>query len=392
MATTAATRIPKAPALTAGHLLGRRSGRAQEFLARGGADHVLPYGFGKVAFRDAIRAFDPGPDANVLLPGYVPDGVVESIREAGATPRFYAIERDLGPDLADVASKLDDGTVAATVVHYFGFPAPRFDAFRQLTANDDVPVVTDNAHATFSRDGDRLLGTRGAVGFTSLRKTLPVPNGAFLFVNDPERVAVDAATLAGRATDLTPTDYRFAAESILSGAKHRHAPVDRGLSLLQRLEEVRSNGNETAVSDNEAPAAERDPAARFRRARVPMTALADRVLDRVDPSALVGARRDAFRAWRDGLAPLDGVQAQYVSLSRGVAPQVFPAVAEDPDAFLARLRRSGVVGAHTWPPLPATVRENDEFETANDLAERLVAIPAHQEVDPASVRAVCADL
>lgn len=398
------TRIPASPALTPQHLVGRRC-QGDEVVSHE-VSRTLPYGYGKTAFRDAIWMLGGGRDANVLLPAYVPDGVVAAVRDADVDPRFYAIERDLGPDLADVDAKLDDRTVAATFVHYFGFPGERFDAFRRTVSEYGGAVVSDNAHAMFSSDGERRLGTGGVVGFTSLRKTLPVPNGALLYVDDVDGVDLGEAALSGRAERVTAADCRFALASLLAGAGRRSPAVCRVIALLRRLRDRAASVGGTA-SDGESASdggtasddgaavegeteSERDPAAIYRRTKVRMSRLSTRVLRRTEPASVVDARRNAYRAWAHGLAGVPGVEPCFDVLPAGVAPQVFPVVADDPDAFLDRLARHGVAGAHTWPPLPKTVAGNDAFPTANALAASLVAVPCHQDVDPGAVESVCA--
>lgn len=409
MSTEDRPRVPGSPALTPRLLVGRRRRRAYAELERSEAGTPLPYGYGKTAFRDALRLLGGGPGTNVLLPAYVPDGVVAAIRDAGARPRFYAIERDLGPDLADVREKLDDRTAAATFVHYFGFPGERFDAFRRAAAERGVPVVADNAHAAFSAAGDRRLGTRGTIGFTSLRKTLPVPNGALLFVDGPDRLDGCEAVLSGTADSITAADCRFALASLSSGTTRRHPAVERARGAVRRLRDGATAGEDVGegepTRDRERDGErggerkgereeerERDPEAIYRRARVPMSRLTARVLARVDPETVAANRRDAYRAWRAGLSDVTGVELRFDDLPRGVSPQVVPVVADDPEGFLAALDRRGVAGAHTWPPLPAAVSGNDAYPTANSLAANLVALPCHQDVDPGAVHAVCAGL
>lgn len=379
-------RIPGFPAVRPHHLVGGRHQGAQSVLDRPEVTHRLPYGYGKAAFRDLICMLEGGATPTVLLPAYVPDALVEAIRAADARPRFYAIESDLGPEVPDVVSKLDSEPVAATFVHYFGVPGRRFDEFRGTTADRDVPVVTDNAHASFSSDDDRLLGTRGVAGFTSLHKTLPVPNGAVLFVNDPDRVAVEEGDLAGRATRYTSSDCRFALESLLAGAGRRHPVLSGAVGLARRLQD-------RVASVRPQSGTERDPVAIYRAATGRMSRLTARVLERIDPAAIIAARRDAYRAWDDGLSGVGGVDPCFDALPPGAAPQVFPIVADDADGLLGTLDRRGVDGAHTWPPrLPAAVTDNEEYPVANFLASHLVALPCHQDVDPGAVEAVCAEL
>lgn len=365
------TTISAMPSLSVRSLADPASGGVESFLERH-ADHRWFYGSGKAALRDGLATVaDPG-DA-VLLPAYLPDAVAEPLRELGLEPRYYAIEPDLSPDFADLESRLDDRTVAATSVDYFGFSQPGIDRLSSLLEDAGCYHVEDSAHSALSLDGDALLGTRGDVGVTSLRKLFPAPNGAVLYLDDSLAHRFDPSALEGVAPALDAGDCRFVLESAALDLIGGNATVKRTVEALV------SGG-----TDADPPG----PRQRYEASKRRMSALTRRVLADADPEAVRAARRANYRAWRRVLADRPDVDLVFDALPPGVCPQVVPVRAAAPKRFRRTLERRGVGGVHTWPRLPAAVCDNPDYETANRLSRTLLALPVHQHVDPDRIRAV----
>ena len=69
------------------------------------------------------------------------------------------------------------------LIHYLGFPGP-VQEVRALCQRRGLALIEDCAHALFSRLGDRSLGTFGDLAIFSPWKSLPLPDGGLLRVND----------------------------------------------------------------------------------------------------------------------------------------------------------------------------------------------------------------
>jgi len=328
-------------------------------------------GSGKAAIREGVGLLRAGQSDNVVLPGYLPDGVIEPFRDAGLDVRFHRIDRDLTPDLADVERLVDADTAAILVVHYFGFPQPSLGELRELCDRRGIALVEDNAHAPLSRGPDsRLLGTTGDLGVTSLHKLFPVPDGGMLFVGDPALRDRDGTLeLSGVAAGYTLADL---------------APVGRALlrPLLAARASVPVPGPELPSWQSGGPGAttERDPEAIYEAAKTPMSKLTVRALRRLDPSRCVERRRRNYRFWSRSLDGIGGLDPVYGSLPEGVCPQVFPALADDP-AALADAGDGRNVPVSTWPPLPDEAEDAAAFPATNWLSDHLVRLPVHQQLD-----------
>ena len=413
-------RVPTSSTLAPADLVGRPAESVLDVVTGAPVARVARYGYGKAALRDGLAAQGYEPGASVLLPALVPDGVVEPIEEVGLEPRFYGVGDDLAPAVAEVeaaldAAEADDGPGAAAIVavHYFGFPQPGFDALADLAGARGVDLVSDNAHGALSRSGGRLLGTRGAFGITSLRKLLPVPDGAALYLNRGadayDRVR---SSYAGVAGGYRPGEAAFLARSLALGVRDRHPTATgalkrvgsggvHGVRVGDRLPTppeangtngtdegsgtCATNGNgETCGSRN------RDPGAVYREAKRPMSRLSARVCARTDAGAVVADRRETYRTWIDHLEDVPGVQPVYDGLPTGACPQSCPVLTASADRAESITRI--VPGTHTWPPLPRQVAESEAFSGVADVASRLVPLPCQRTVDRAAVRRATARL
>ncbi|MBW1909667.1 MAG: DegT/DnrJ/EryC1/StrS aminotransferase family protein [Deltaproteobacteria bacterium] len=141
------------------------------------------FSFGRLALAEALKLCGVGPGDRVLLPSFICRDVLAPIHAVKASPLYYPVGRDLQTDF-------DPGRIpsakAALFVNYFGFPQEP-DVFERYRDRVGAFLIEDNAHGLFGRDEEgRLLGTREDMGVFSLRKSIPLPNGAVLVINHPD--------------------------------------------------------------------------------------------------------------------------------------------------------------------------------------------------------------
>lgn len=351
-----------------------RSGGIDSFVDRHAPDVASTYyGSGKVALRDGLAGVARS-GGNIVIPAYLSPAIAEPFRELGLEVRFYAIEESFAPDFDDLEGRIDDETVAVMSVNYFGFPQPGLERIASLTNEYDCYHVDDNAHSPLSVHEGTLLGTVGDLGITTLRKLLPVPDGALLYRTDEEICErYSPSSLTGPSERVGTADCRFVATSVVG--------------LILETSPFLYRSVEAALSDGADGSQSVDPEARYEAAKVPMSKLAASITDSADPDAIRDARRENYQMWRRVFGERDDVTVQYDSLPTGISPYEFPVRADDPARFLEELEAAGVAGAHTWPILRQSVRGRDEYEIANRLSRELVALPVHQGIEPSAIEA-----
>jgi dTDP-4-amino-4,6-dideoxygalactose transaminase len=156
-----------------------------------GDSYLLPY-FGRDAIRLSILALRLRRGDRVLLPAYLDDAVIEPFIKEGVGIDFYRVTERLHADLEDLERALDRRTVKAVlIIHHEGVPQP-MKQLVNMCANKGTPLIEDCAHVFpvyTKRDS-----VSGDIVLFSLRKFLPVPDGAILMINDK--------TIFGRAQEL----------------------------------------------------------------------------------------------------------------------------------------------------------------------------------------------
>ena len=124
----------------------------------------------------------------ILLPSFICRDVLSSINVLEAEAIFYDVDSKLEP-LKSL--KYLPESKAIISVNYFGFPQD-LTPFNNYCNRTGSVLIEDNAHGLFSRDKNgHFLGARGDIGIFSLRKTLPLLNGAALVVNNKNFLSFD---------------------------------------------------------------------------------------------------------------------------------------------------------------------------------------------------------
>ena len=121
-------------------------------------------------------------DDSILIPAYVPEGIIKPIIASGIKISFYKLDHHLFPNLDDLRSqvKQDPSICACIIIHPLGFEAP-IDEIKQILNAHDILCIEDCAHGMFSHyQSGEPFGQKGDCALFSLNKFLPVPDGAVL--------------------------------------------------------------------------------------------------------------------------------------------------------------------------------------------------------------------
>lgn len=154
---------------------------------------------GRSAIYQLIVALGLSDNNTVLLPAYVPEGVVDPFIVKGVRVSFYPTDRRLLVDPDDIRRMLVVGKLirALIIIHPMGFLQP-IDAIKDICDEKGVCLIEDNAQGLFSRYADgEFVGSKGDVALFSLNKFLPVPDGAILLINNPAISLISAGTHHG---------------------------------------------------------------------------------------------------------------------------------------------------------------------------------------------------
>jgi hypothetical protein len=146
-----------------------------------GGSNLRYFSFARRALVEALQIAGVGAGDAVALPALICREVLSALYAVGAKPVFYPVGRRLTLDLPPATVP---PAMAILAVNYFGF-AQSLAPFQEYCNRTGAVLIEDNAHGLFSRDEQgALLGSRGDLGLFSLRKTIPVPEGSVLALNN----------------------------------------------------------------------------------------------------------------------------------------------------------------------------------------------------------------
>ena len=309
----------------------------------------LYYAYARHALVTALRLVRVESGSRVLLPEFICRDVLASLRAIGAEAVFYEVDDELKPrssiSLMHALDAVAQPPAAIIAVNFFGFPAD-LARVRQLVPSRQVPVIEDNAHGWLSADQSGTpLGSRTEVGITSVRKTIRIPDGAYVEWRNDGTLNTRALhePLAPRA-DALPVSFRVrrVMSQIDARAPMAVMPLARAtVRLLRRL------GGKPAVSDNAAEEwtlpANRSPHRESLK-----------FMSQLDNAREIARRRTLFEHC-DELATELGVQRPFLTLPRHVSPQGFPYFCDTDSAasFARAVRRHRLGEDIAWPALPS---------------------------------------
>jgi dTDP-4-amino-4,6-dideoxygalactose transaminase len=303
----------------------------------------------------------------VLVPAYHHGVEVGALAAAGVVPRFVRVDGRMRLDLEDLEVSIGPRTRAVYVIHYAGFAQP-MDDVAAIARRHGLPVIEDVALSLLAAEGERPLGSTGALGVFCFYKTLPVPNGGALVVNDPSLKgavapphAAPVVSTLSHATGSLLANAAFrlgdVGEAVRSGARRAYALV-RGASGLRPV----STG--TPVFD---------PAA----VDLGMSGLSAAIARRLDAEGIVAARRRNYFLLLGRLR--EHVPPVFPELPAGACPLFYPLLCDDKRAVAARLAARGVETVDFWRHAHPLCPE-ERFPEVQELRRRVLEIPVHQDL------------
>jgi hypothetical protein len=332
-----------------------------------GAQRVTRFYFARNAVFHAVKLLGL-EGREVLVPAYHHGVEIAALVSAGAVPRFIRVDGRMRLDVEALEAGIGPRTGALYVIHYAGFPQPMADVM-DLARRHGLPVIEDCALALLSSDGGRPLGSYGTVGIFCYYKTLPVPNGGALVVNDP---SLEGAVPPPTSPPLGSTLSHLAG-ALLSNAAFRlgHTGELARDGARRAAGFVRSTSGVRPVSTGTSTF---DPA----RVGLGMSDLSELIARRIDHEGVVAARRRNYFLL---LGRLRDRAPVFTELPPGVSPLFFPLSCDDKSAVKARLAARGIETVDFWrtghPLCPA-----DAFPEVASLRERILEIPCHQDLGP----------
>lgn len=300
---------------------------------------VRYYSMGRHAFLAALRIAGVGREDQVLVPDFICREILAPLYSLGAKAIFYRVDRE---GLASIIRPDTPACKAVLAVNYFGF-AQDLGSLRAYCDRTRAILIEDNTHGFLGCDASgQFLGTRCDLGILSLRKILPIPDGAGLLINNPRLFDVAPAQLP---SDRATIPFRFFVKTALRrsvnitgvGAMRAALGTFRALRAARTGAKVPPSGieDEKQLPENARPCRH-----------------LQEYLSHLNPVEEVRRRRNLYMLLEKQLSPL-GATPIMGSLPSGVSPYCYAFSANPVQALdlLSHLRKLQL-DCHLWPQLP----------------------------------------
>lgn len=355
--------IPALPTLSPIHLIQQEQGPLPFPFDQ---PRYYDYYFGRNAVWQGIRLLGLKAEDRVLVPSYHHGVEVEAILQAGPAVDFFRVDANMNIDLEDLEKKIRPETRAIYLIYYLGFPQP-VDILLDLCKRKGLFLVEDCALSLLSKVDSRPMGSIGDFSIFSFHKTLPLPNGGGLVVNNgalgapSTRVAPPLVStlshMTGGIMNRLKRDYPAAGAFLHEGAKKVASSILKA-GKIQR----------TSVANMEFNTEKLDWG---------MSAISKRILRSVDAQKVIRRRRENFNYLLQNLEL--GPRIFFKSLPEGVCPLFFPIMTDDKDLAERELFFHGIETVNFWGISHPSIPEGVYGETES-LRAHLLEIPIHQEL------------
>jgi len=306
------------------------------------------YGLARNALLEALRLIGCGKGDSVLVPAFICRDVLAPVYMTGAVPVFYDVDDKLAP----ISFPTTQGVRAILAVHYFGFPQD-LSPFRAYCAESGASLIEDNAHGFLSRDASgAFLGSQGDFGLFSIRKTLLMPDGAMLLVNNQQYMPLLAPQEPFRKDSLSFVFRLKMAFSFLQ----RRTTLPLGVIGQELIRFFRKTATGHAISlmnpEEEFCMPERRP---------PHTFLQS-VLRKLEPGQESLRRRRLYDQF-DRICHQIGGRSVFDQLPPNTVPYGYPFYVDSPEILSDMTKASRAQGLDCihWPELPGDIVADAPF-------------------------------
>lgn len=342
---------------------------------------------GRVAIRRACELLDVGKGGEILAPAYNCGSEIDPLLCSGASVKLYRIDRNARIDLNDLKDRISKKTKVIYVTHYFGMPQP-LDEIGAICRDRKIYLIEDCALSLFSSDSQTKLGSRGDVSIFSFPKTLPVPDGGAMVLNNQ--------ALPADAWERRKPPVMALPRKILSLVKRRLLYISSGSglfystlwSVLNKTRLMNNNNSETETSFPDIPSnfyydeKLNDSA---------ISGITRRMLGTFNPSEIITKRRRNFNRYLELRSSIEGLEPLYSELPDGVCPLHFPVIVSERERVCKELNALSIDATAWWSgyhrSLPWT-----EYPDACFLKDHLLVLPVHQGLSDKHIELICKTL
>ena len=347
---------------------------------------------GTAAIYQAAKAQGWDKEDEVLCPAFNCGHEIEPLLRAGVSVSCYTVGKDLQIDLESLENTITSRTRAVLIIHYFGFPQP-IREIRKICDNKGVLLIEDCAHALFSKNGEETIGNTGDLAIFSLRKTLPLPEGGALLINNPGLEASLKLSSGSGISTWTKTLELIKKSLFLDSVRQGSILSCLASVMLIPLIRIIQFAAEKGIIGTEGYYDPDDEQLDFdtRILSWTMSNNSQKIIDNINPDEIVEKRRANFSMLSSLVSEIKRCQSIYKDLPEGICPLYYPLLVYNRDELIFALQEQNIFAAPWWEYFHPDVAW-DDFPEAVFLKDHMIVLPVHQDIDVTQIKKMAEEL
>ena len=338
------------------------------------------YASGRSALYHGVSCLPLDKGKKILVPFYHCGVEVEAILRAGLEAGFYPLKDNLEIDFDWLENNLTDDVGAILIIHFYGFPQP-LKKIRSFCQRKNLFFIEDCAHALYSGDGSRLLGEFGDIAIYSIMKTVALPNGGGLLVNN-KQIALPQKGRPYFNVALVKKTVRSILEFEANCNQERS-------SLAAKI--LQNNDKKQAQTSKENDSGENNklwyyevPQYHYHHA---ISIFSKIFLKPLAVAQIINQRRENYKILLNQIAWNQKMQPLFNQFAEGICPLCFPVRVKDSDILNEELSRKEIFpfifGRFSHPAFNA-----ERFPQIKKFQQGIIGLPVHQQLKEDDIREI----
>ena len=355
-----------------------------------GASDIYRFHKARIGIRHAVDLLQLKTGDEVLAPAYHCGSEIDALLKSGVKVTLYEVDRNCNINIPDIKNRITAKTKAIYITHFFGFPQDVVKV-KQFCEQNKLYLIEDCAMSLFSCNGTEIIGTTGDLAVFSLAKTLPIPDGGLLVINN---AALGKLSVEIQQPPL-PTIIRRLLPFIKSNLLiflSRNTLLHPFYSILFNI----LNSHRIAMAEKELhirgeSMLSADLYYNNAHGKFAMSNFTNKMLKAFVPDEIKLIRRRNYCLLADILHNQNNLCILHPELPDGVCPLNFPIIIENRDFVRLELYKRGI-DADAFGKCYHKDYSLHDYPDSNYLKNHILSLPIHQNLDTERIRYIADNL
>ena len=342
-------------------------------------ERFFSFASGRAALYQGIKCLYETTGKKIFVPFYHCGVEVEAILRAGFEVVFYPLKDNLDIDINWLENNVGTDVLAILAVHYFGFPQPLVSLLNFCQKNS-ILLIEDCAHALYSKNEYKFLGEYGDLAIFSFMKTVGIPNGGGVFLNNG---LFDIPSKGRKYFHIALVKKMI--RSILEYELSRNSATSILASKILEIWERRSTAIDSINEQSNSKLWYYEvPQYHYQHA---ISSLSSFFLRPLNVERIIKKRRENYFFLLEKINWNKEMQPLFINLEVGVCPLCFPVRVSDNDLIDKKLCGYGITpfifGRFSHPSFA-----DKNFPQSRSFRRGLIGLPVHQQLNNNAIEEV----